>query len=563
MASKIYCNTCEYDKITRRAKQWCTDCREGLCVDCEKTHKSITATRNHNIISIDDYRQIQDIIVSLECKMHGEKLTHYCKRHDITVCFTCALSNHKSCSTSDLITIDDAAQNFKESSAFSDMEGKLSRTLQNLKHCITNINIALLNVDGDEQKIKKTIEDTRINLKKYLDKLQENLLLDLKVKHENCKSKYNEILNKLNKQLKEVENLREQSLKMKRFASKIHTFLGSSQLNKTIDEKNGILEEGITYHRINGMKVEIHDGLSSLMKEVTHFGEIKISETISSLPFKDPKIDHAQIHGPLQNVSEVRLQWNRKIEIKRSAAISGCLMLSDDRVIIADEHGKGRLIEYNKYGKRIHDIAVSGKPYGLTAVDTDLIAVTYGESKYLEIINTKKNSERKKEYFDDNCWGISFQDQKLYIIVEKQGIVVLDLNGNTLNTIHIDVSKVFDISTSRDRIFYTNLGSSTVHCCSISGHEIWIFRDESISLPRGISVDNNQYVFIASFSNDLTVIQHDGKSHKVLPNESNELQRPCAVHYNNEKKIVCLGYKRGCVALYNVIPSIIKMNNEP
>lgn len=173
-------------------------------------------------------------------------------------------------------------------------------------------------------KIKKTIEDTRINLKKYLDKLQENLLLDLKVKHENCKSKYNEILNKLNQELKEVESLREQSLKMKRSASKIHTFLGSIQLNKTIDEKNGILEEGIKYHRINGMKVEIHDGFSSLMKEVTHFGEIKISETISSLPFKDPKIDHAQIHGPLQNVSEVRLQWNRKIEIKRSAAISGC-----------------------------------------------------------------------------------------------------------------------------------------------------------------------------------------------------------------------------------------------
>ncbi|CAC5420756.1 unnamed protein product [Mytilus coruscus] len=563
MTSRLYCGPCEYESIPRRAKKWCTDCEGGLCGDCEKNHKSIRVTRYHNIISVDDYRQIQDISVNLECEMHDEKLDRYCKRHDILVCFTCAFSNHKSCSSSDLITIEEAAKNVKESSVLSDIEGKISRTLQNLKHCITNLNIALKNVDRDEQNIKKTIEDTRMNLNKYLDKLQENLLLDLKTKHENCKSKYNEILNKLNQQQKEVENLREQSLKMKRFASNIHTFLGSCQLNKTIDEKSGMLEEGIKYHRINGMEVEIHDGLSSLMKEVTHFGEIKIFETMSSLPFKDPKIDHAQINGPLQNVSEVRLQLNRKIEIKRSAAISGCLMLSDDRIIIADEHGKGRLIEYNKYGKRIHDIAVSGKPYGLTAVDTDLIAVTYGESKYLEIINTKKNSERKKEQFSTNCWGISYQDQKLYIVVEKQGIVVLDLNGKTLNTIDIDVSKVFDISTTRDRIFYTDWGNNTVHCCSIAGHEIWIFRDESLSRPRGISVDNNQYIFVASFSNNLTVIQHDGKSSKVLPTEPNERHSPWAVHYNKEKKIVCLGYKHGSVALFNVIPSIVKMNNEP
>lgn len=173
------------------------------------------------------------------------------------------------------------------------------------------------------------------------------------------------------------------------------------------------------------------------------------------------------------------------------------------------------LIEYNNNEKHSRDILFFYKPYDITAIDNDSIAVTYPGAKYLEIMNTKNNSERKKIRCRLNSWGISYQDQKLYVVVFKEGIMVMDLNGKQLNTIVIDGSLVvFDITTTRDRIYYTD-NRNRVHCCSLTGQEIWVFN--SISFPRGISVDNNLNVFIVSpWSNNLTVKQHDGKDSKVL-----------------------------------------------
>ncbi|CAG2258107.1 unnamed protein product [Mytilus edulis] len=174
-------------------------------------------------------------------------------------------------------------------------------------------------------------------------------------------------------------------------------------------------------------------------------------------------------------------------------------------------------------------------------------------SEYLEIINTKNTSERKRVNCSDNCWGISYQDQKLYVIVFRQGIVVMDLNGKTLNTIDINVGSVYHITTTSDRIYYTDQNSNTVHCCSMTGQEIWVFKDQSISKPSGLSVDSNQNVFVVGkTSNNLTLIQHDGKDSKVLLTDRNGLKSPQAVHYNKQKKIICLGFKIESLALYLV-----------
>lgn len=89
--------------------------------------------------------------------------------------------------------------------------------------------------------------------------------------------------------------MKEQTLKMKRFASDLQVFLGTRQLNKTLNEEIGSLKADIKDHKNNRMKVEINDVLGSLMKEVKQFGEIKVFETKAGVIFKDAKIDQAQI----------------------------------------------------------------------------------------------------------------------------------------------------------------------------------------------------------------------------------------------------------------------------
>ncbi|CAG2258127.1 unnamed protein product [Mytilus edulis] len=356
----------------------------------------------------------------------------------------------------------------------------------------------------------------------------------------------------------EVEKLREQTIQMKRFASDLQVFLGTRQLNQALCKKIGSLKEEIRDYKNNNMEIEVNHVIGSLINEVKQFGEIRVSEAMVDLQLKDAKTDQAQIqvHGLSQSFHNVNLKLKQKFDIKGSdKAITSCIVLPDDRIIVAD-YGSEKLMEYNINGKHIRDIPISNKPFSLTAIDTDRIAVTYGDEQYMEIINTTGNSDRKKVQCSSNCWGISYQDQKLYVTVFQQGIVVMDLNGNTLHTIDIDVFSVYNITTTSDRIYYADEERNTVHCCSMTGQEIWVFKDQSISIPRGLSVDSNQNVLVVrETSNNLTLIQHDGKDSKVLLTGRDGLEDPYAVNYNRQKEdyvFMLQGRKR------RIVPSVVK-----
>ena len=53
----ILCGICEAQHITKYADQWCPECDEGLCSDCEKHHNISKASRNHGVISIESYHK--------------------------------------------------------------------------------------------------------------------------------------------------------------------------------------------------------------------------------------------------------------------------------------------------------------------------------------------------------------------------------------------------------------------------------------------------------------------------------------------------------------------------
>jgi NACalpha-BTF3-like transcription factor len=81
----------------------------------------------------------------------------------------------------------------------------------------------------------------------------------------------------------------------------------------------------------------------------------------------------------------------------------------------------------------------------------------------------------------------------LYVIVDNHGIVVVNLEGNFINTIIIDLTDVADverITIKRDRIYYTNFKKDIVKCCTLAGDEIWSFHDDSVNTALGIAVDN-------------------------------------------------------------------------
>lgn len=154
--------------------------------------------------------------------------------------------------------------------------------------------------------------------------------------------------------------------------------------------------------------------------------------------------------------------------------------------------------------------------------------------------------------FDNrDCHGISYQDDKLFISSGSGGIVITDITGNVLKTLRVDCELYLEITI--DRIYFTVESDHTVHCISMTGEEIWVHKVESLAVPRGITVDDHQNVYVTGgYSNLLTVIQHDGKANKTLLTETDDLDTPSALHYNKDKNILLLCNKKDSAALYHL-----------
>ncbi|VDI63521.1 Hypothetical predicted protein [Mytilus galloprovincialis] len=553
MASFIPCGPCGHDGNTRNAEKWCTDCNEGFCNVCEKAHKSLRITRDHNLILIEDYRKIENVNVSIKCEEHGLKLEMYCKAHETAICIACLPTRHKVCSDS-IIPLAEAAKNAKRSTALADLDHTINETLVNIQTCRNDREAATEIIEKQEKIIKKRIFDTRETINKHLDDLERKLLNELTTVYTSCKSKHVKMQKQLNEMEKEIKRLQEQISQLKRFAPDIHVFLSTKHMNKEIHDEVKSITNALLSVRDYNIEIEIHQGITSLLKDVDYFARVKVAESTIKCLFKDIKIDQAQIQVQTRrSVHNTELLLRKQfiiVQKGKTMNILGCAILANGNSLFAV---KNLLMEYNKDGIFVRDIPVSEEPWDLTVIDTDQIAVSYKYLNYIEVIDLKKMAVLNTMTLKNNCRGISYSDGKIYVVVDGSGIEVLDMEGTILNTIKCD-KNAFHIATIDDIIYYTAPMSNTVHCCNTAGNRIWNFKDRSLSTPGGIASDSFKNVFVVGIhSNNLMILQKDGTVSKTLLTEADGLDRPVRLYYNKETNILLLcNQTNGFAFLYSV-----------
>ncbi|CAC5408357.1 unnamed protein product [Mytilus coruscus] len=553
----IPCGPCSFDDVTKDAGRWCTNCEEGLCEDCEHVHRKSKSSRNHRVISIEDYRKIENVSISQVCEHHGENLEWFCKSHDEVLCVVCVPSKHKACS--DVIPISPYSENSRQSTALSELEETIEGTLRNVKQCIKNRESATKEIENQELAVKTMIFETRTKINGKLDKLQEKLLHELRSTSDKCKSEYMKIIQKLKSTEEMLTKLREQTIHMKQFSSDIKVFLGTRQADKLIKSEVESLKSEIHVTKDYGLKVDIHSLIEKLSSEVENFGQIKVTECNAiNFDFRDPKIDQAQIKINVpasRNISDIKLQLIKTFTISRAneMIITGCVILPNGHILVANYKPDNHLIEYSDSGEHIRDIPVSSMPYDIALIDPSRIVVTYGDASFLEIMNSNTFSVEKKICLQESCLGVSHEDGKLYII-HGHSVLVLDYSGRKIKTMKTASMHVTCMYASRDRIVYSDWKNNKVHCCNLNGEELWQFENDSIKFPRAVQADNHNNVYVVGYvSNNLTIIQYDGKDSRTLLKRSDGLNRPNAVFFDKDKRKLLICNKDGNVASYKVI----------
>ncbi|CAG2207196.1 unnamed protein product [Mytilus edulis] len=335
----------------------------------------------------------------------------------------------------------------------------------------------------------------------------------------------------------------------------IQVFLGTRQGNQRIVSEVEYIKSEISAAKDYELKVAIHSLIEKISIEAEDFGQIKVSESTANVYYRDQKINQAQIGINVpksKNISDVKLQLIKTFQIQRKYEIdiSGCVILPNGHLLIANNTHEKQLVLYSDTGEHIRDIPVCARPFDITVIDSNRIIVTYTDTKFIEIIDSNSFNVEKRIKLKNSCFGISIEDGRLYL-TRGNAIHILDLSGTQLDTLKVKSDSALYITTSRDRIFYTDCTNNSVHCCSLLGEDVWQFTNELLACPYDVAVDMYNNVYVVGYnSNNLTIIQQDGKDSRTLLTDSNGLDSPSAVYYSKEKRTLLICNENGKVALY-------------
>ncbi|XP_052097430.1 uncharacterized protein LOC127732432 [Mytilus californianus] len=288
-------------------------------------------------------------------------------------------------------------------------------------------------------------------------------------------------------------------------------------------------------------------------KTIPHRAKISTKQEDHN-PKNEPNKEEAQDQASVKTNLPVSVNLRQQLNIKKSKnenpTIFSCIKI--DNTLVFTYYRNNRLIICNSDGTDIHHIPLSYQPWFMTVVNINTVAVSCIHDRTILIINISTRSVTSTINTSGNCYGISYNDNNLYVVIDLSIIHVIDLTGKVIRTIPLPSDRIWDITVDRDRLVCTDFTS--IYCCSLDGELLWKFKIDKFQDLVYVTTDNERNVYVTYYNtNTVEVISDDGKHHRELLTKSDGLDRPWGIYFDKKENILLVcNYYNGKVFLFDV-----------
>ncbi|VDI47063.1 Hypothetical predicted protein [Mytilus galloprovincialis] len=493
----------------------------------------------------DDLWILDDSNISPYCSLHDRKFQNYCPQHESIGCPLCIQSNHANCVG--ILSLENVIQTAKTSALLESLDQNLRDNKINAERIEKDRKHNLAEIKKQGQKFHDDIKQVRRQINEHLDSLEQLLLKDLYAAEEKVISQIEDLLEKLTKHTELLAVLQSNMSAIKEYASNLQAFLGSKMIEKETKKHElfmqSLFEDG-SLQKVD-LNYEIADKISDVLSTVTSFGSIYKETSSPLVEMQTEKVKQAQI-GSFHRappINDLKMTFTGKLEF---TGVTGCSFSSTEDTILVD-YAKRRLLVLNGDGTLKNDILLSNQyPVDVTCIDDKTVAVSFQYSNQIQIINILTKTIEKWIKATNYCYGICYIDGHLFYCVACTGIQKVKLSDHCPYTLVKDdtLSNWSFVTTSKDKIFYTNNKYLTVTCCSFTGQKLWKYKDQSVHYPLGIAVDNESNVYIASKGNNsIIVLSSDGKPARKLLVHDDGICNPYGLAFNvTKEKLIVANY---------------------
>ncbi|VDI73802.1 Hypothetical predicted protein [Mytilus galloprovincialis] len=483
---RIYevCQPCNSQNKLSQAEFGCLTCVEVYCNQCNFSHSTYKAFKNHRLIGIQEYTRLNESFQKYDkvCNLHNKDLICYCSLHHSPVCVRCIQLNHSKCPSP--VNIGDVATQLRSTN--SDVLDKdfeeIDRTLKTLRQS-TEGHLADLDGTGEEQ--NKAVTDLKMKIQlefhAYLDHIEKLTRDSITENISECKSKLKISLKEINRRRESFEKLQEQWLLQKRNATDEESFFAIRDIQELLRD----LDTKIQYLRDTYVDTSIEfipdENFSEAIKTLQpNFGQInnvrKFSIPIDKLSFRRANMTQAQIQIQGKSKAEtLEIEFAHQFIIptkKSKGNMLNCTIVSGKYLVVADENNS-KLHFFNTENMAFSEMATDHKPFDIVGMDDDVI-VSYGDQNYIEIIQVSSTHFKKRD-LGNNCLGLSVCDRIIYVITYPKGVTVLNDQIEVLREILMNVEGVCFLSVHSERLLYSSwkLDERIIVCSNMSGKQIW------------------------------------------------------------------------------------------
>ena len=557
--STVACNVCSMRHITKSSAVWCSECDEGFCTDCKEYHSLAKATRDHVTITIGEYQKLPAFIVGINplCDEHREKYQAYCKEHENVCCRKCVFTCHKNCK--DIVPLEDVVDNAKNSSSLQEMEHLIDELTKNIKIIIASGQDNLDVLTETKAGIAKEINQTRLAINGYLDKLEKELIAKLQEACDSAKGQIIKLVATLAENEKEILECQNNLQNIKAHATDLQTFLGLKQIEHEITKNERFVQSLIDHQKVykTTLHCKINQTLQTLTTDVHCFGEVTTFITpcdITLVRRKDKQAQMMVAGVPARSISNICLKLKLQLTTGGND-ITSCSILTGGKMAFINFNPVYLLI-LNVDGSKERKISLrSVNALGFACVDQNTAAVTSPSEKFIQLVDLKTGKTVKCINTNTTCSGITSANGMLVFSAIGKGLRKVDLKDENIVEIVAFAADVWSyVSSFNDRLYYTNAKRHEVVCCDNNGTVLWTFTDKSVLKdPRSIAVDDYGNVYVAGAnSTNVIVISPDGKEHRTLLSKADLHDKPRALHYDRQTRQLLVANTMTSAFIYSV-----------
>ncbi|CAC5418145.1 TRIM2_3 [Mytilus coruscus] len=561
----IPCGPCQEGKVNAKADIWCYNCVEGLCSTCSGQHKKFKGTRDHKSIDIKSYKPSIRTIKT-ECDKHGQQLNLYCPSHLIPCCDQCISTNHSKCTgIKSLVSVVD---NTKIEKSKKKIDNDINSTLQILNEIINNKSGNIKRGEQQVDSIKKTIVKYRKKINKHLDDLEKKLCQETDTILNQEKSKASDLKTKIEGKQKKLKKMQDHLHTVISHTSKLQSFLGVHQIEQQVHQCQQYVDDLENDDRTKEFDIKItqNDEIESIQSKLISLeplGEIMVVKKNIDLNRETSVRRKAQVRQTREQsiINNMTMNIETKIKINSRGVVSDMIFLMDGGVIVVEWCDKVNLLTSD--GKLQKQLPIPDGAYCITQINQNTIGITYPNETAIKIFDMENEKVTKVITLDKPCYGLSFSnnslavgliDEDIYVGGSNNEILILDLEGNTLNSVQVESeSYLFYLVYCNDRVIYTDYSGKAVNCYDGSGKQIWQYTLD-LTGPRGLCIDTYGNIIVADCeSNRIVVISKDGQNSKVLIGGEDGLKEPqCICFKQNESAGFICDYNGTYLAKFNL-----------